>query len=66
MVPENHKNPLKPVSLKDRILVYCPDNKTFYPGVITELTQDGKVIVHYDDGNFESMLLSDEVWKFVG
>ena len=64
MVPENHKNPSKPVSLKDIILVYWRDDKTFYPGVITELTQDGNVVVHYDDGDFETLSLSDEVWKF--
>ena len=62
MVPENHKNPSKPVSLKDSILVYSRDDKTFYPGVITELTHDGKVVVHYDDSDFETLLLSDEVW----
>lgn len=64
MPPANHTNPTKPVSLNDHIAVYWPLDDQFFSGVVTDLKEQGKVVVHYHDGDVETLSLSDETWKF--
>ena len=44
--------------------MYWPIDATFYPGTVSELTDNGSHVISYDDGDTESLIMSDETWRF--
>lgn len=49
--------------LGDRLEVFWPLDDSYYPGTVTEITDDGCHVVDYDDGNSEKLNLSVENWR---
>jgi hypothetical protein len=46
-----------------RLSVYWPHDEEYYPCVIKERKSDGRVLLHYDDGEEETIDLGKEEWK---
>eukprot|EP00854_Cymbomonas_tetramitiformis_P034244 gene34244-biopygen22127 len=53
------------VTVGSRIEVFWKDDECFYPGVVKEFNEDGKVHVLYDDGDEETLDLSEENYKII-
>ncbi|KAK3250736.1 hypothetical protein CYMTET_39896 [Cymbomonas tetramitiformis] len=47
------------------IEVFWKDDDCFYPGVVTEFNEEGKAHVLYDDGDKETLDLSEENFKII-
>ena len=50
--------------LGERVEVFWPDDNTYYPGVVTEVTHGGQHVVLYDDSDVETLNFSNEVWRY--
>ncbi len=46
------------------ISVFWPLDKQFYSGVVASEEDDGKLNIHYDDGDKECLNMDEEQWKF--
>ncbi|KAK3258501.1 hypothetical protein CYMTET_32458 [Cymbomonas tetramitiformis] len=53
------------VTVGTRIEVFWKDDDCFYPGVVKEFNEDGKAHVLYDDGDEETLDLSEENFKII-
>lgn len=47
----------------DEILVYWPDDDTYYPGTVHSIDDDQHTI-HYDDGDIEKLSMENEIWMY--
>lgn len=56
-------NTITPV-VGDHVEVFWPTDNAYYPGVITELTSDGKHVVLYDEADVETLNFDSEQWRF--
>ena len=55
--------PVSSPSVGDRVEVYWPVDDMYYPGVVGEITTDGNHVVNYDDGDSETLELTNEQWR---
>jgi len=46
-----------------RLSVYWPDDDNYYPGIVSSKSKNGMVKISYDDGDFEELDLSKEVFQ---
>ncbi|KAK3250616.1 hypothetical protein CYMTET_40020 [Cymbomonas tetramitiformis] len=53
------------VTVGTKIEVFWEDDDCFYPGVVKEFNEDGKAHVLYDDGDEETLDLSEENFKII-
>ncbi|KAK3277989.1 hypothetical protein CYMTET_14037 [Cymbomonas tetramitiformis] len=53
------------VIVGSKIEVFWKDDACFYPGVVKEFNEDGKAHVLYDDGDEETLDLSEENFKII-
>ncbi|KAK3268876.1 hypothetical protein CYMTET_22646 [Cymbomonas tetramitiformis] len=53
------------VTVGSKIEVFWKDDDCFYPGVVKEFNEDGKAHVVYDDGDEETLDLSEENFKII-
>ncbi|KAK3259604.1 hypothetical protein CYMTET_31407 [Cymbomonas tetramitiformis] len=53
------------VTVGSKIEVFWKDDDCFYPGVVKEFNEDGKAHVLYDDGDEETLDLSEENFKII-
>ncbi|KAK3260584.1 hypothetical protein CYMTET_30464 [Cymbomonas tetramitiformis] len=53
------------VTVGTKIEVFWKDDDCFYPGVVKEFNEDGKAHVLYDDGDEETLDLSEENFKII-
>ncbi|KAK3239265.1 hypothetical protein CYMTET_50799 [Cymbomonas tetramitiformis] len=53
------------VTVGSKIEVFWKDDDCFYPGVVKEFDEDGKAHVLYDDGDEETLDLSEENFKII-
>ncbi|KAK3282718.1 hypothetical protein CYMTET_9560 [Cymbomonas tetramitiformis] len=53
------------VTVGSKIEVFWKDDDCFYPGVVKEFNEDGKAHVPYDDGDEETLDLSEENFKII-
>ena len=37
---------------------------TYYPGTVSEINVNGGHVISYDDGDTESLIMSNETWRF--
>lgn len=51
------------VNRGDRVEVYWPIDRVYYPGVVQTMHCDGCVTIQYDDGGSERLNMENEVWK---
>lgn len=52
-------------SVCDRIEIYWPLDSSFYAGKATEITNEGKHVVTYDNDDVETLNILDESWRFI-
>eukprot|EP00854_Cymbomonas_tetramitiformis_P013110 gene13110-biopygen13502 len=57
--------PVGKVTVGSRIEVFWKDDACFCPGVVKEFSEDGKAHVLYDDGDEETLDLSEENFKII-
>jgi len=50
-------------SIGEKIEVYWPLEAQFYPGTVNSI-EDDKVVVHYDDGDTETLEMEKENWRY--
>lgn len=55
---------LNHIRLGDRVEIYWPKMKQYYPGMVTLKTRSGKHRVEYDDGDVEVLRMEKEKWRF--
>ncbi|KAK3267043.1 hypothetical protein CYMTET_24372 [Cymbomonas tetramitiformis] len=53
------------VTVGSKIEVFWKEDDCFYPGVVKEFNEDGKAHVLYDDGDEETLDLSEENFKII-
>lgn len=63
MAPEPHFQPHNLVG--DEIEVWWPEDKAYYPGVISAILPNKRHRIIYDDGDIEELLLDNEIWRFI-
>lgn len=51
-------------AVEDWVETFWPIDNGFYKGSVSELTTDGKHVIVYDDEDIESLLISDENWRY--
>ena len=51
-------------SVGDRVEIFWPIDNAFYKGSVSELTPDGKHVIVYDDEDVETIMMSEENWKY--
>lgn len=57
-------NLLRHLHVGDRVEVYWPIMKQYYPGKVAERTQAGRHRIEYDDGDIEVLQMEEEQWRF--
>ncbi|KAK3263348.1 hypothetical protein CYMTET_27845 [Cymbomonas tetramitiformis] len=53
------------VTVGTRLEIYWEDNDEFYPGVVKNFNDDGAALVVYDDGDEETLNLSEEKFNIL-
>ncbi|KAK3232944.1 hypothetical protein CYMTET_56729 [Cymbomonas tetramitiformis] len=53
------------VTVGTKVEVFWEDDDCFYPGVVKKFNEDGKAYVLYDDGDEETLDLSEENFKII-
>lgn len=51
-------------SVCDSKAVFWPFDDHFYPGTLNSAKKDGRLNIHYDDGQTEGLEFLNGVWKF--
>ena len=52
------------LSVGDRVSILWPLDEQFYPGTVESEAQDGRLQIHYDNGDTEQLDMKKEVWRF--
>lgn len=47
-----------------RVEIFWPDDNQYYAGAVTEIRNDGKWVIVYDDDEKEVLNMSRESWRF--
>lgn len=47
----------------DSIEVYWPEDEQYYRGTVHEITPDNEHVIHYDDGDIETLNMESESWR---
>jgi len=57
--------PASQVTVGSCLSIYWPDDDTFYPGTVTNISPSGLVQISYDDGDLEDLDLDDENFRLI-
>lgn len=64
MIAPSHSVSIDLPDFRDKIDVFCPLCEQQYPGVVSNIEDDGRPVIACTDGDQETLVLGDEVCRY--